>query len=215
MGMTSVTDTRAGVAGIMFVAAALVDAVMTGIPPAPTLGAPALMRYLADQGPFINTAAALSVAITPAITWYLVRLVTRCQRAGQPTLAVAVIVLSAAGGALFLGSWCLFHAARFLASSQPPDTVFALAVASALAAAQLTFCLGLLMLVVSVVVHRSLAFALWYGWLGFLSAAVAIGTSAASLTSLSRLDVHGFGLLAFLVWVGCGSVLFIRGRTMN
>ena len=71
------------------------------------------------------------------------------------------------------------------------------------------------MLVVSVVVHRSLAFAVWYGWLGFLSAAVAIGTSAASLTSLSRLGVHGFGLLAFLVWVGGGSVLFIRGRTMN
>lgn len=212
--MTSVTDIRAGVAGLIFVAAALVDTAMTGAPPALTMGAPALTEYFANQGPFINAAALLSVAITPAITWYLVRLVTRCQRAGQPTLAVAVIVLSTAGGALFIGSWSLFRAASLLASSQPPETVFALAVAAALTAAQLVFCLGLLMLVVSVVVYRSLAFDPWYGWLGFFTAAVAIGTSAAALTSLSSLSVHGFGLLAFLVWVGCGSVLFIRGRTM-
>ena len=39
------------------------------------------------------------------------------------------------------------------------------------------------------------------------------GTSAVALTSLSRLSVHSYGLLAFLVWVSCGSMLFIRGRT--
>ena len=213
--MTNVTDIRAGVAGLIFVAAVLIDTAMAGAPPALTLGAPALARYFANQGSFINGAALLSMATTPAITWYLVRLVTRCQRAGQPTLAIAVIVLSASSGALFIGSWCLFNAAGLLASSQAPETAFGLVVAAALTSAQLVFCLGLLMLVVSVVVQRSLAFDIWYGWLGFLTAAVAIGTSAASLTSLSRLDVHGFGLLAFVVWVGCGSVLFIRGRQTN
>lgn len=210
--MTSVTDIRAGIAGLLFVAVALVDTAMNGAPPALSLGARALAQYFANQGSVINSTALLSVMITPAITWYLVRLVTRCQRAGQPTLAVAVLVLSAAAGALFIGSWCLFHAASLLASSQGPETVFGLVVASALASAQLALCLGLLMLVVSVVVYRSLAFDAWYGWFGFFTSAVAIGTSAAALTSLSRLGVHGFGLLAFLVWVGCGSVLFIRGR---
>ena len=211
--MTSVTDTRAGVAGIIFVTAALVDAAMCGVRPDLTMGAPALTQYFANQGSFINMAAVLSVAITPAITWYLVRLVTRSQRAGQPTLAIAVTVLSAAGGALFIGSWCLFHAASLLAPSGAPETVFGLVVASALTSAQLAFCLGLLMLVVAVVVRRSSAFDPWYGSLGFLTAAVAVGTSAVSLTSLSRLSVHSYGLLAFLVWVSCGSVLFIRGRT--
>lgn len=211
--MAGVTDTRTGVAGIIFVAAALVDTAMTGAQPDLAMGATALAQYFANRGPSIGMAAMLSVAITPTITWYLVRLVTRCQRAGQPTLSVAVTVLSAAAGALSIGSWCLFHAASLLAPSRAPETVFGLVVAAALTSTQLTLCLGLLMLVVSVVVWRTSAFDIWYAWLGYLTAAVALGTSAVSLTSLSSLGVHSFGLLAFLVWVGCGSVLFIRGHT--
>jgi hypothetical protein len=213
-GRTTVTDTRAGVAGILFVASVLTHTVMIGIVPDLGSGAAPVAAYLADQRSTIDPSVFLSFLFVPALTWYLVRLVMRCQRSGQPTLATAVVVLTAAGGTLSMAAFGMFHAASLIAPSSA-ETAFGLVVASSFLSAQSMFCFGLLMLVVSVVVLRSAAFVKWYGLFGLVTSAVAVGSAAVALTSLSRLRMFTFGGVGLLAWIFAGSVLFIQGRRIE
>jgi hypothetical protein len=200
--------------GILFVVLVLASAFLPGSPPATNDPTSDMVKFVADKGDELRYAGYLGALAVVPFFWFLSSLWRRLRsdEGGTPRLTV----MAALGGAFAATFGAL---GGVLLAVLPIVGVKALGATGVRTFYILATCVGFLalfgiatlILAASVVFIRSRAMPIAVGWYGVLTAVVALGGGAATVSTRDAVFAVGFvGFLMATLWLLIVSILMLR-----
>jgi hypothetical protein len=202
------------IGGILFVICIVVSGFLPGSPPMTSDSVREMAKFVADKSDEIRIAGYLgAVAIIPFF-WFLGALwrLLRRGEGGSPFLAVMAALGGAFGAVMGALGGIVLAVLPLTRSSLTAGSLRTLYVLSTDIAFMALFGIATLTLSASVVFIRSHVMPAWLGYLGILTAIVALIGAGATVSTNDTLFAFGFaGYLLSALWVLILSVLMLRG----
>jgi len=199
--------------GILFVVLVVVSAFLPGSPPKTSDSTAEMVKFVADKGDQLRCAGYLgAVAIVPFF-WFIGSLwrLLRRDEGGAPRLAVMAALGGAFAATVGAVGGIVLALLPMVRSSLTPGLLRVLYILSTNIAFMSLFGIATLVLSASVIFIRTRGMPVWLGYLGIVTAVVALIGAGATVSTNDTLFTFGFiGFLLAALWILILSVLMLR-----